>query len=105
MSETEWAEIKNVYGIDKAKSKNKLETMDSIANPPDKNISDDAKTFINDIMRDASIVTRQSSTFFEWMTNIWIVLTVGNRGIILGTLLIIVSLSVLATMPKIEAET
>ena len=104
MSESEWAEIKDVYSIDKAKSKDKLKTMDSIANQPDRSVSDDTKSFINDIMRDASIVTNQSSTLFEWLTNIWTVLTVGNRGIILGTLLIIVSLSALATMPKIDAE-
>lgn len=103
MSETEWAEIKEVYSINKAKSRDKLKTMDSISNRPDRNISDDARTFINDIMRDTSIVTSQSSTLFEWLTNIWTVLTVGNRGIIFGTLLIIISLSVLATMPKTDA--
>ena len=104
MSESEWADIKDAYNIDKAKSKDKLKTMDSIANRPDKNISDDARTFINDIMRDTSTVTTQSNTIMEWLTNMWIVLTVGNRGIILGTLLIIVSLSALATMPRTQTE-
>lgn len=104
MSEAEWAEIKDVYNINKAKSKDKLKTMDSIANRPDQNISDDVKTFISDIMRDTSIVTSQSSTIFEWLTNIWTVLTIGNRGVILGTLLIIISLSLLATMPKVDTQ-
>ena len=104
MSESEWAEIKDVYNVENAKSKDKLKTMDSIVNRPDRNLSDDAKTFISDIMRDASTVTNLSSSLFEWLTNIWIVLTIGNRGVILGTLLIIVSLSLLATMPKIDTE-
>lgn len=104
MSETEWAEIKDVYNINKAKSKDKLKTMDAIANRPGQNISDDVKTFISDIMRDTSSVTSQSSTLFEWLTNIWTVLTIGNRGVILGTLLIIISLSLLATMPKVDIQ-
>jgi hypothetical protein len=102
MSQSEWAEMKDVYDINKAKSNDKLKTMDSIANRPDRNISDDVKTFISDIMRDTSTVTSQSSTLFEWLTNVWTVLTIGNRGVILGTLLIVVSLSLLATMPKTD---
>lgn len=104
MSESEWAEIKDVYNVDKAKSNDKLKTLNSIANRPDRNINDDVRTFISDIMRDTSTVSMQSSTALEWVTNMWTVLTVGNRGIILGTLLIIVSLSVLATTPKTLTE-
>lgn len=102
MSES-WAEIKDVYNINKPSKKNKLETLDAISNRPENDIISDTKNVIGDIMKDATIASEQSDSFLEWLEKMWTVISSGNRGILIGTILIIVSLLMLATMPNTAA--
>ena len=97
MAAETWAEIKDVYSIDKPSKQSRLETLDDINNRPETDIIEDSKSMASDIMRDANKALKHSNTLFEWLSAMWIIITSGNRGILVGTMLIIVSLLLLAT--------
>ena len=96
-----WTDIKSKYGIDaqQKKSQDKLSTLDRLNNEPERDIYEEIRTTVSDIMRDTSMASAQSDSIAEWLSNMWVVLTVGRRGVIVGTILIVISLAVLATMP------
>ena len=65
----------------------------------------ETQTFGTAIVKDLFTVAQNSSDWRELLQQSWTVLTFGNRGIILGCALIIISLTLMALMPPVALLT
>lgn len=89
----EWTAIENAYAIkpdDRTRDQVLTEQKDD-----ERTLNEKSANFVSDVMSDIQAVFTHSKTLWEFISSLFSVVTKGDRGIIFGTLLIIVSLSLL----------
>ena len=65
-------------------------------------LNESSANFVSDVVADLEAVFTYSKTPGEFVLSLFIVLTKGDRGIIFGTLMIIISLSMLTLQDSIK---
>jgi hypothetical protein len=89
----EWSAIEKAYAI-KADDRSRAEVLTEQAEK--RNMNEISANFVSDIMNDLKVVFSQSKTYNELIFSSFNVITKGDRGIIIGVILVIISLSLLA---------
>lgn len=100
-----WSEIENAFAI-KPDDRSRDEVLTEHATK--RSMDESSAHFVSDVMKDLDLVFAQSKTPGEFMSSVLRVLTKGDRGIIFGTLLVVISLSLLAIQnhePQKNTET
>lgn len=98
----EWAAIKDVFAIHNARPEEMKDTLTTNQNgQQQKQLSDEVYGFGYAVAKDLSIVFASSDNLFDVLLRTFNVLTHGNRGVIFGTVLVIMSLALLAMMPPV----
>jgi len=100
--EMEWSALESTYALKKSDEHG---GRDEVLTEQAKNVSFDemSANYISDVMSDVTEVFKQSKTPIEMVLSLITVLTKGDRGIIFGTILVIMSLALLALQPDKEA--
>ena len=99
----EWSAIESTYALKKSEEQG---GRDEVLTEQAKNVSfnEMSANYISDVMGDVSDVFSQSRTPVELVLSLVTVLTKDDRGIIFGTILVIVSLALLALQPTKEVS-
>ena len=99
--EMEWSAIETTYALKKSDERG---GRDEVLTEQAKNVSFDemSANYISDVMSDVAEVFSQSKSPIELLLSLITVLTKGDRGIIFGTILVIMSLALLALQPNKE---
>lgn len=93
----EWSAIESAYAI---KPDDRTRDQMLTEHATERSLNDASANFVSDIMLDLQTVFTHSKTPGEFASSLFSILTKGDRGIIFGTLLIILSLSMLALQDK-----
>ena len=88
----EWSAIESAYAI-KADNRTRDQVLTEQAS--ERSLNESTANFVSDVSTDLQAVFAYSKTSGEFLSSLFTVLTKGDRGIIFGTLIIIVSLSML----------
>lgn len=86
----EWTAIEKAYAI-----KQDERSRDEVLTDQERSLNDASANFVSEVLEDLQLVFSHSNTPTGLLFAIFSVLTKGDRGIIFGTILIIVSLSLL----------
>mgnify|MGYP001280295057 CR=1 FL=1 len=90
----EWASIEKMYAI-KADDRTREEVLTEQASEEKRSLNDSAANFVSDVLLDLQSAFTHSKSPIELCYTMFSVFTKGDRGIIFGVLLIIISLSLL----------
>lgn len=88
----EWSAIESAYAI-KPDDRTRDQILTEEAS--ERTMNELSANFVSDVMVDLQKVFAHSKTPGEFVSSLFLVVTKGDRGIIFGTLLIIISLSLL----------
>tara|TARA_Y100000389_G_scaffold168476_1_gene174152 strand:- start:1575 stop:1874 length:300 start_codon:yes stop_codon:yes gene_type:complete len=88
----EWSAIESAYAI-KPDDRTRDQVLSEQAS--ERSLNESSANFISDVSADLQVVFTYSKTPGEFASSLFSVLTKGDRGIIFGTLMIIISLSML----------
>ncbi len=88
----EWSAIESAYAI-KPDDRTRDQVLTEQA--AERTIDESSANFVSDVMVDLQAVFTHSKTPVEFGSSLFFVITKGDRGIIFGTLLTIISLSLL----------
>ena len=89
----EWSEIESAYAIKEDQRSRDQVLTESVEK---RNLNESVATFVSDVAVDLVNVFSHSKTVTEFISSVFTMLTIGDRGIIFGTLLVTISLSLLA---------
>lgn len=88
----EWQAIESAYAIKPDdRTRDQVLTEQAV----ERTVNESSANFVSDVMKDLETVFSQSKTPGQIISSTFVVLTKGDRGIIFGTLLVIISLSLL----------
>lgn len=88
----EWSAIESAYAI-KPDDRTRDQVLSEQAS--ERSLNESSANFVSDVAADLEVVFTHSKTPGEFVSALFSVLTKGDRGIIFGTLMIIISLSML----------
>uniref|UniRef100_A0A6C0IXT8 Uncharacterized protein n=1 Tax=viral metagenome TaxID=1070528 RepID=A0A6C0IXT8_9ZZZZ len=88
----EWSAIESAYAI-KPDDRTRDQVLTEQAS--ERSLNESSANFVSDVVADLQAVFTYSMTPSEFVSSLFSVLTKGDRGIIFGTLMIIISLSIL----------
>lgn len=88
----EWSAIESAYAI-RPDDRTREQMLTDQAR--ERNINESSANFVSDVLTDLVAVFTHSKSVGEFMSSTFTILTKDDRGIILGTLLVIISLSLL----------
>jgi len=97
----EWSAIESAYAI-KADDRTRDQVLTEQAS--ERSLNESSANFISDVSSDLQAVFTYSKTPGEFVSSLFSVLTKGDRGIIFGTLLIIISLSMLTLRDSTKVD-
>lgn len=88
----EWNTIESAFAIKPDERTRDQILTEQVAEIP---LSESVASYVGDVMKELGSVFTHSKDIGHMVSSVFIVLTKGDRGIIIGTLLIVVSLSLL----------
>ena len=103
---SEWQALSEQFRLDKSsssKSRTEILTEEKAVQKPD--LVRDVRSFGLSVVNDITVVLQ--NTELDWKERsgrLWDVVTFGDRGVILGVILVIISLSVMALMPPVQTS-
>lgn len=92
LKQMEWSAIESAYAI-KPDDRTRDQVLTEQAS--ERSLNESSANFVSDVVADLEAVFTHSKTVGEFLSSLFSVLTKGDRGIIFGTLMIIISLSML----------
>lgn len=99
-AQNEWSTIQTAYAVP-SEGPSRADVLTQDEDDSKSSITDDTASFISDIAKDLVVVSRQSTSIGQFLQGMFVVLTFENRGIIIGTVFVLLSLALLALMPPV----
>ena len=104
-TQDDWSNVKQTFHLEKAPEQTRTQVLTAATKEKPMDLLAETQTFGTAIVKDLFTVAQNSSDWRELLQQSWTVLTFGNRGVILGCALIIISLTLMALMPPVALLT